>query len=101
MIEKDISGELLISLAEEVGHIKLNRPAAHNAINHEMWLALPRALDELQAANARVIVISGSGDAFAAGADLVELQALPDLAAAQAYWIAIEAALTAVFACEL
>jgi enoyl-CoA hydratase/carnithine racemase len=101
MTEKNISGELLTSVTEEVGHIKLNRPAAHNAINHQMWLGFPRAMDELREAKARAIVISGSGDAFAAGADLLELQALPDLAAAQAYWIAIEAALTAVFACEV
>lgn len=92
MTETELCGELKVSFAEEVGHIMLNRPAAHNAINREMWLALPRALDWLLAEGARVVIISGSGNAFAAGADLVELNALPDLHAAQAYWMAIEAA---------
>ncbi|MEM1649915.1 MAG: enoyl-CoA hydratase-related protein, partial [Sulfolobales archaeon] len=49
----------------------LNRPERLNAINIEMLQELSRVLDELEADDSvRVIVITGSGRAFSAGADV-------------------------------
>ncbi len=57
-----------------VRHWVLDRPAALNALNGEVFSALAFEIDRLEAEPARAIVISGAGDrAFCAGADLDEL----------------------------
>jgi enoyl-CoA hydratase len=50
----------------------LNRPAARNAINAAMVAELHRVCDELET-RPRLLILTGAGDAFAAGADLHEL----------------------------
>lgn len=70
------------------GWLVLNRPERRNALNAEMWSAIPplmKALDENPAV--RVIVIRGAGpEAFAAGADISEFgEARNDAAAAARY----------------
>ncbi|MFD1560739.1 enoyl-CoA hydratase/isomerase family protein [Paraburkholderia silviterrae] len=51
--------------------ITLNRPAAMNAISPDMVAGVDRALDEALARDdARVVVLTGAGRAFCAGADL-------------------------------
>jgi enoyl-CoA hydratase/carnithine racemase len=58
--------------------ITLNRPDKLNAINNEMHDELQRACHELKYdANARVVIISGAGRAFSAGADLRSAAADP------------------------
>ena len=58
-----------------VGLITLNRPEALNALNETMMLELGRALDSFESeANIGCIVITGSERAFAAGADIKEMQ---------------------------
>ena len=62
-----------IQLTKErgVSHIMLNRPQVLNAISEEMRVELSEALGALESdPEARVLVISGSGKAFSAGADL-------------------------------
>jgi enoyl-CoA hydratase len=55
--------------------ITLNRPQALNALNSELMRELSLALDDAEAdANVRCIVITGSERAFAAGADIKEMQ---------------------------
>lgn len=66
----------------------LNRPERRNALNAEMWAAIPplmKSLDERD--DVRAIVIRGAGtEAFAAGADISEFGAARnDAAAAQRY----------------
>jgi enoyl-CoA hydratase/carnithine racemase len=68
-----------------VGHVMLDRPDRRNALNRDMWAALPgliTALDE--DAETRVLVLQGAGsEAFAAGADIAEFaqeRANPDQA---------------------
>jgi enoyl-CoA hydratase len=69
---------ILVERAKPAAIITLNRPKQLNALSHEMLQEVSEALDELDAdSSIRAIIITGSGDrAFAAGADIGELQAL-------------------------
>jgi len=54
-----------------VALLTLNRPEARNAISPEVSQAMAAALDEIEADPAlRVVVLTGSGEVFSAGADL-------------------------------
>ena len=61
-----------------VGIITLNRSKALNALNYEMLKELSSLLESIgQDETVKVVIITGSGDkAFAAGADIVEMQPL-------------------------
>jgi enoyl-CoA hydratase/carnithine racemase len=70
------------------GWLVLNRPARRNALNAEMWAAIPTLIKSLdEHPDVRVIVIRGAGtEAFAAGADISEFGAArSDSAAAARY----------------
>ena len=54
----------------EVEHITLDRPERRNALDHDTLAALLEALESATAARRRVIVLSGMGGHFCAGADL-------------------------------
>lgn len=59
--------------------LTLNRPDKRNALNHDLVAALKEALDEAVVDDdVRVIVLTGAGDVFSAGADLAALRALQD-----------------------
>lgn len=65
---------LLIEKKNGVGIATLHRPEALNALNTQMMTELADALDDFERDPAvRVIVITGSGKAFAAGADIKEM----------------------------
>lgn len=65
-----------------VGLITVNRPESLNAINMQMLRELDQLLDELEAdQEIFVLVITGAGRAFAAGADISEMA---DFSAAEA-----------------
>lgn len=65
---------LIVDTEDHVTLIKLNRPDALNALNSELLAELCTALREAEAnERARVIVITGSEKAFAAGADIKEM----------------------------
>jgi enoyl-CoA hydratase/carnithine racemase len=65
---------LIVETAEAVALIRLNRPAALNALNAQLMDELTAALDAAEAdAGVRCIVITGSDRAFAAGADIKEM----------------------------
>jgi enoyl-CoA hydratase len=60
-----------LEVNQHVGTLWLNRPEKLNAINHEMWLELPKALTELSNHDdVRAIVIAGRGSSFCVGIDL-------------------------------
>ncbi|MFN4099112.1 MAG: enoyl-CoA hydratase-related protein [Pararhodobacter sp.] len=65
---------LLVEIAQHVATIRLNRPEALNALNSKLLGELAEAL---QAADrndkVRVIILTGSEKAFAAGADIAEM----------------------------
>ena len=59
----------------KVGLVRLNRPQALNALNAQLIGELSRALDGFEAdPGIAAIVITGSDKAFAAGADIKEMQ---------------------------
>lgn len=66
---------ILVETRENVGLITLNRPDALNAISQELVGELGRALDIFEADDeVGAIVLTGSEKAFAAGADIKEMQ---------------------------
>ena len=56
-----------------VATITLNRPEARNALSPDMLDAFSDALDNCRGAEIRAVVITGSGGAFCAGADVKDL----------------------------
>ncbi|NWG47082.1 MAG: enoyl-CoA hydratase/isomerase family protein [Alphaproteobacteria bacterium] len=83
-------GERSVSLrrAGAVAEIRLDRPERRNALDRAMWAALGEAVRAAEADPAvRVIVVRGAdARAFAAGADIAELEALArDPAGARAF----------------
>ncbi len=67
---------ILVETHGKTGLIRLNRPQALNAINAELIDEVNAALDGFEADEAiGCIVITGSEKAFAAGADIKEMQA--------------------------
>jgi 2-(1,2-epoxy-1,2-dihydrophenyl)acetyl-CoA isomerase len=68
MSEEDV---LLSSRADAVLTLTMNRPRRKNALNGELWTALREALTAAgNDPDVRVVVLTGAGDAFCAGADL-------------------------------
>ena len=69
---------LVTGTANGVATITLNRPAVRNALNTTLLRELSAALASYDAAaDVRAIVLTGAGDkAFAAGADIAELNAM-------------------------
>ena len=59
---------------ERRGHVevlRINRPEAKNAVNDVVAHALESALDDIEeTADVRVVIVTGTGDTFSAGADL-------------------------------
>jgi enoyl-CoA hydratase len=70
--------ETIISEVEDhVGIIRLNRPEALNALNGKLLSELAQALGEADAnEKVRCIIVTGNEKAFAAGADIKEMQDL-------------------------
>ena len=67
---------IIVENRDRVGVIKLNRPNALNALNAQLIAELTQALDAFEEdADIGCIVITGNDKAFAAGADIKEMQA--------------------------
>ena len=65
---------LIVEIEDHVSLIKLNRPDALNALNTDLLQELVEALREAaENEKVRVIVLTGSDKAFAAGADVTEM----------------------------
>jgi methylglutaconyl-CoA hydratase len=69
--------------AGTVRTITLNRPERRNAMTPEMQQELIAAMEDAAASTCRVVVFSGSGEAFCSGLDLTALQAMQDKTAAE------------------
>jgi len=68
---------LLTRPTTKVAVLTLNRPDARNALGPELVALLPAKLDELEKeGRTRAVVITGTGSAFCAGADLATLKSL-------------------------
>lgn len=75
-----MSDRLLIDIDRRgVATVTLNRPEVHNAFDEVLIEELTGELEELQRDSAvRVIVLTGAGKSFSAGADLNWMQAMED-----------------------
>jgi len=70
---------LIVEVADSVGRITFNRPEQLNAYSEKMSLELVRAVKDLsENPAARVVVITGNGKAFMAGADINMLKVWSD-----------------------
>lgn len=66
-----------VTTEAQVRTLRLNRPDKRNALNAALVTALKDALSAAEEAeNVRVVVLTGNGSAFSAGADLASLKAL-------------------------
>ncbi|SDM48709.1 enoyl-CoA hydratase/isomerase family protein [Maricaulis salignorans] len=70
MTQPPIEG-LTLERRGAVAELVLDRPHTRNAFTQAMWAALPGLLDGL-AADCRVLIVRGAGNAFASGADISE-----------------------------
>ena len=65
---------ILTETEAQIGIVKLNRPQVLNALSHELMDELVKALEEFDLDDdIRVIILTGSERAFAAGADIKEM----------------------------
>jgi enoyl-CoA hydratase/carnithine racemase len=82
----------------EVGRLRFARPEKKNAITRGMWTAIPEIVAAVEADPAlKVLVITGAGQDFSAGADISEFRELRSSAeGAATYDKLVEAAVTAL-----
>jgi enoyl-CoA hydratase/carnithine racemase len=86
--------QLLHRVADSVATVVIAHPAKRNAMTAAMWRALPPLLDRLAAdPGVRVLVLTGEGGTFCAGADISTLRESPE--EAQGLAVAAEEALAA------
>lgn len=70
---------LIVEKVDRIARVFLNRPEAMNAINDELLQDLEKAFNELEKDDEiRVVIITGKGRAFSAGADLKFIQSIID-----------------------
>lgn len=65
--------KLLVTLDNGIKRITFNRPEKRNAVDHETFALLRKAMEESAHDDSRVIVLTGAGDSLCAGADLSAL----------------------------
>jgi enoyl-CoA hydratase/carnithine racemase len=69
---------IVVEKVDGVATITLNRPEKLNAVNLEMRLEFLKALDELEIDDeVRVVIVTGAGRAFCAGADISTFETDP------------------------
>jgi 2-(1,2-epoxy-1,2-dihydrophenyl)acetyl-CoA isomerase len=71
--EKTVSSnseKLLVSLEDGIKRITFNRPERRNSVDFEMFELFADAIRESADDASRVVILSGAGEAFSAGADL-------------------------------
>jgi enoyl-CoA hydratase/carnithine racemase len=82
---------LLLDVTGSTATITISNPAKRNAMSLDMWRDLPGLLDGLAADPAvRVLVLTGAGNTFCAGADITDLRD-PAAGSALAQGAAVEA----------
>ena len=65
---------IIFTVEDGIATIKLNRPKALNALNSEINADIMAAINEIKAnPEVRVLIVTGSERAFAAGADVKEM----------------------------
>ena len=74
---------ILVTDNPPIRTVTLNRPERRNAMTQEMQLELIKVLEDSVADHCGVLIMTGVGEAFCAGLDLSELQALRDKSPAE------------------
>ena len=65
------TNHITVAIADGIAWVSLNRPEKRNAVTYEMWLRLAEICNDAATDSAvRVLVVSGGGDHFCAGADV-------------------------------
>jgi enoyl-CoA hydratase/carnithine racemase len=84
-----------------IATVTIDRPAKRNALSLAMWRRLATTFEDLGAdGNARVVVLTGNGGHFSAGADISEFaQVRNSVESGRVYEHAVEAALLAMRDC--
>lgn len=103
MSTEHLGGQVRLSVDGRTATLTIDRPDARNALDLNMWRAIPPLVAEVEAAREVVaLVIRGAGnEAFAAGADIADLHAaLDDPAAAREYIDAISSAESSIAHCR-
>lgn len=70
---------ILIEEKGDVALIKINRAEVLNAINEEMLSELSQAVENLENGNKKVVILTGMGKAFIAGADIEHMKDMTPL----------------------
>ena len=80
--------ELITRKENAIGWVIFSNPAKFNAVSHDMWMALPKAIGAFDTdPEVRMIVITGDGDkAFISGADISQFEKARGSAEAQAIY---------------
>ena len=97
---------VVVSTADSIAIVRLNRPRAHNALDKKTWNLLADSIVRLSTdSSSRVIVLTGERS-FSAGADLEEVERLllidkanQNDAEAREYWRVVDRANTAIEVC--
>ena len=97
-----MTGSILVARDGDIATVTLNNPDKLNAVNFAMWRDLATAMAELSADDSlRCVVLTGAGEAFAAGGDIEEfITQRATLALARNYHDQVGAALDAVRDCR-
>jgi enoyl-CoA hydratase len=68
--------DIIYEKEEHIAIIKLNRPNVLNAVRDKLWREIEEAVADVKADdNVRILIFTGEGRAFSAGADLKETKA--------------------------
>ena len=85
MNDRSVEPVLLRETRDGVATLVLNRPRQYNALSASLLAALHAELDAIAAdESVRVVLLTGSGNAFCSGHDLKEMRALPTREAVEA-----------------
>lgn len=93
-----MSDDVLVALEDGVATVTLNRPRKRNAVSLAMWRRIETSFVDLgKNSSVRVVVLTGAGGNFCAGADISEFgEVRSDIESGRAYEEATEAATIAI-----
>jgi len=87
----------LLEKTDHIARVIINRPTQRNAFNREMWVELSKLMRSLEMdKEIRIVIITGAGATFAAGADLTQLAAQKEDKERHAYITLVEDALESI-----
>lgn len=94
-----LTGELVkVWIADQIAVVTLNRAKQRNAMTYAMWRGMPAIFGALERnPEVRVVILTGAGDDFCAGADIAEFAKVRDNEEqATAYEVAVDACCDAI-----